>query len=47
MDDDSSLDADNFDDEAHLPMTTATSMIEMDGEEGENTKTDKITNTGD
>ena len=46
MDDDSSLDADDFDDEAHVPMTTATPMIEMDGEEGENTTTDEITNTG-
>ena len=46
MDDDSSLDADNLDDEAHVPTTTATPTIEMDGEEGENTTTDEITNTG-
>ena len=46
MDDDSSLDADNLDDEAHVPATTATSTIEMDGGEGENTTTDEITNTG-
>ena len=46
MDDDSSLDADNLDDEAHIPMTTATPTIEMDGEGGENTTTDEITNTG-
>ena len=46
MDDDSSLDADDLDDKAHAPTTTATSMIEMDGEEGENTTTDEITNTG-
>ena len=46
MDDDSSLDADNLDDEAHVPMTTATPTIEMDGEEGENTTTDEIMNTG-
>ena len=46
MDDDSSLDADDLDDEAHVPTTTATPMIEMDGEEGENTTTDEITNTG-
>ena len=46
MDDDSSLDADDLDDEAHVPMTTATPTIEMDGEEGENTTTDEITNTG-
>ena len=46
MDDDSSLDADDLDDEAHVPTTTATPMIEMDGEGGENTTTDEITNTG-
>ena len=46
MDDDSSLDADDLDDEAHVPTTTATPTIEMDGEEGENTTTDEITNTG-
>ena len=46
MDDDSSLDADDLDDEAHVPMTTATPTIEMDGEEGENTTTDEIMNTG-
>ena len=45
MDDDSSLDADTLDDEAHVPTTTATPTIEMDGEEGENTTTDEITNT--
>ena len=45
MDDDFSLDADNLDDEAHVPATTATPMIEMDGGEGENTTTDEITNT--
>ena len=46
MDDDSSLDADDLDDEAHVPMTTATPMIEMDREGGENTTTDEIMNTG-
>ena len=46
MDDDSTLDADDLDDEAHVPTTTATPMIEMDGEEGENTATDEIRNTG-
>ena len=46
MDDDSSLDADDLDDEAHVPTTTATPTIEMDGEGGENTTTDEITNTG-
>ena len=46
MDDDSSLDAEDLDDEAHIPTTTAAPMVEMDGEEGENTTTDEITNTG-
>ena len=46
MDDNSSLDADDLDDEAHIPSTTATPTIEMDGEEGESTTTDEITNTG-
>ena len=46
MDDNSTLDADDLDDEAHIPMTTATPTIEMDGEEGEITATDEITNTG-
>ena len=46
MDDDSSLEADDLDDEAHVPTTTATPTIEMDGEEGENTTTDEIMNTG-
>ena len=32
MDDDSSQDTDDLDDEAHVPMTTATPTIEMDGE---------------
>ena len=45
MDDDSSLDADDLDDEAHVPTTTATPTIEMDGEEGENTTTDRIPST--
>ena len=45
MDDDSTLDADDLDDEANVPMTTATPTIEMDGEGGENTTTDEITNT--
>ena len=44
MDDDSSLDADDMDDEAHVP--TATPTVEMDGEGGENTTTDEFTNTG-
>ena len=32
MDDDSSRDTDDLDDEAHVPTTTATPTIEMDGE---------------
>ena len=46
MDDNSSLDTEDLDDEAHVPTTTATPTIEMDGEEGENTTTDEIMNTG-
>ena len=50
MDDDSDQDSDDFDDDlddaAHVPTTTATPMVEMDGEEGENATTDEITNTG-
>ena len=46
MDDDSSLDADDLDDKTYILVTTATPTIEMDGEEGENTTTDEITNTG-
>ena len=30
MDDDSNLDVDDLDDEAHVPMTTATPTVEMD-----------------
>ena len=46
MDDDSTLDADDLDDEANVPTNTATPTIEMDGDGGENTTTDDITNTG-
>ena len=46
MDDDSDQDSNDLDDDAHVPMTTATPMVEMDGEEGENATTDEITNTG-
>ena len=46
MEDDSDQDSDNLDDDAHVPMTTATPMVEMDGEGGENTATDEIMNTG-
>ena len=46
MDDGSDQDSDDLDDAAHVPMTTATPKVEMDGEEGENATTDEITNTG-
>ena len=46
MDDDSDQDSDNLDDDAHVPMTTATPTVEMDGEGGENATTDEIMNTG-
>ena len=46
MDDDSDQDSDDLDDDAHVPTTTATPMVEMDGEGGENATTDAITNTG-
>ena len=46
MDDDSDQDSDDLDDDAHVPMTTATPMVEMDGEGGEIATTDAITNTG-
>ena len=42
MDDDSDQDSDDV----HVPMTTATPTVEMDGEGGENATTDEITNTG-
>ena len=46
MDDDSDQDSNDLDDDAHVPTTTATPMVEMDGEGGENATTDAITNTG-
>ena len=46
MDDDSNQDSDNLDDDAHVPTTTATPTVEMDGEGGENATTDANTNTG-
>ena len=46
MDDDSDQDSDDLDDAAHAPTTTATPMVEMDGEGGENATTDEIMNTG-
>ena len=46
MEDDSDQDSDDLDDDAQVPMTTATPMVEMDGEGGENAATDPITNTG-
>ena len=45
MEDDSDQDFDDLDDDAHVPMTTATPTVEMDGEGGENATTDAITNT--
>ena len=46
MEDDLDQDSDDSDDDVHVPTTTATPMVEMDGEGGENTATDAITNTG-
>ena len=46
MDDNSDQDSDDLDDDVHVPMTTATPTVEMDGEGGENATTDAITNTG-
>ena len=46
MEDDSDQDSDDSDDDAHVPMTTVTPTVEMDGEGGENTATDGITNKG-
>ena len=46
MDDDSSQDSDDLDDEAHVPTTTATPTVEMDGEGGENATTGEMMNTG-
>ena len=46
MDNDSNQDSNDLDDAAHVPMTTATPAVEMDGETGENATTDEIMNTG-
>ena len=46
MDDDSTLDADDLEDEVNVPTNTATPTVEMDGEGGENAPTDGITTTG-
>ena len=46
MDDDSNQDSDNLVDDTQVPMTTATPMVEMDGEGGQNTTTDANMNTG-
>ena len=46
MEDDSNQDSDDSDDDAHVPTTTATPTVEMDGEGGENAATDAIMNTG-
>ena len=46
MEDDSDQESDDLDDDAHVPATTATPTVEMDGEGGENAAPDAITNTG-
>ena len=46
MEDDSDQDWDDLDDDAHVPTTTATPMVEMEGEGGENATTDAIMNKG-
>ena len=46
MEDDSDQDSYDSDDDVHVPTTTGTPMVEMDGEGGENTATDAIMNTG-
>ena len=46
MEDDYDQDSDDLDDDAHVPTTTATPTVEMDGEGGENAATDAIANTG-
>ena len=46
MDDDSDQESDDSGDEMLFPMSAATSMVAMDGEEGENAPTDGITTTG-
>ena len=38
--------SDDLDDDVHVPTATATPMVEMDGEGGENATTDAIMNTG-
>ena len=45
MDDDSNQDSDDLDDDVHVRSTTATPMVEMDGEGGENATTDATTKT--
>ena len=42
MDNNSDQYSNDLDDDAHVPMTTSTPMVEMDGEEGENATTDEI-----
>ena len=46
MDDNSNQDSNDLDDDAHVPTTTATPTVEMDGERGENATTDATMNTG-
>ena len=46
MDDDSDQDSNDLDDHMQVPVTTATPMVEMDGERGQNATTAAIMNTG-
>ena len=46
MDDDSDQESDDSGDDMLFPTTTATPTVERNGEEGENARTDEITNTG-
>ena len=46
MEDDSNQDSDDLDDDVHVPTTTATPTVEMDGEGGENAAADAIMNKG-
>ena len=46
MDDNSNQDSNELGDDMHVPTTTATPTVEMDGEGGEHATTDAITNTG-
>ena len=46
IEDDSDQDSDDSDDDVHVCTSTATPMVEMDAEGGENAATDAIMNTG-